>query len=73
MTIQEYPRCKYHANLPVVVVNNEKEEKELGPGWVNHPNDVGTATTPSPVTKQSPNPNPAPHAPTKTSHYDKEE
>lgn len=68
MTIQEYPRCKYHANLPAVVVNNEKEEKELGPGWVNHPNDVGTATTPvhaEPVSN--------PSSKTKTSHYDKEE
>lgn len=71
--MEKYPKAKYNANEPVRVVNTEKEEKDLGPGWVDHPNDVGTATTPSPVTKQSPNPNPASHAPTKTSHYDKEE
>ena len=35
-----YPKWKYHASEEPRVVNTEDEEKSLGEGWFNHPNDA---------------------------------
>lgn len=34
---QRYPKCKYSASSPAVLVDSPDEEKELGPGWFDHP------------------------------------
>lgn len=33
----EYPKAKYHAFEPPVLVNSPAEEQALGPGWFNKP------------------------------------
>lgn len=37
MSNDNYPRWKYHADKPAVIVNNEDEEKDLGRGWKDEP------------------------------------
>ena len=33
----QYPRWRYHATKPATLVQNDKEEKALGAGWVDNP------------------------------------
>jgi hypothetical protein len=37
---QEFPKWKYHPTLPARIVQNAEEEKALGKGWYNTPNDL---------------------------------
>lgn len=39
---QDYPKAKYSKTEPVRVVQNEKEEKVLGPEWFDTPNFTNT-------------------------------
>lgn len=36
----EFPKWKYHANQPSVIVNSDKEEKDLGKDWYDTPAEV---------------------------------
>jgi hypothetical protein len=36
---QEFPKWKYHPTLNARIVQNAEEEKALGKGWCNTPND----------------------------------
>ena len=35
---QEFPKWKYHPKFGAKIVQNADEEKTLGKGWVNNPN-----------------------------------
>ena len=47
MSLSEYPKMKYNANLEHVVVKNAKEESLIGPEWKNSPADFGIETAPA--------------------------
>jgi hypothetical protein len=36
---QEFPKWKYHPTKDGKIVQNAEEEKALGPGWYNNPNE----------------------------------
>jgi hypothetical protein len=36
---QEFPKMKYHPERGTTIVNNADEEKTLGRGWYNNPNE----------------------------------
>lgn len=40
---QEFPKWKYHPTLPGRIVKNAEEEKALGKGWFNNPNEAAKA------------------------------
>ncbi|MGH9517176.1 MAG: hypothetical protein ACRD3P_16030 [Terriglobales bacterium] len=40
---QEFPKWKYHPTLPGKIVQNAEEEKALGKGWYNAPNEAAKA------------------------------
>jgi outer membrane biosynthesis protein TonB len=35
--MQSFPKWKYHRTQPACIVQDEIEEVNLGPGWVDHP------------------------------------
>ena len=37
-----YPAKRYHARKPAVYVQNEAEDRDLGPGWADHPSAFAT-------------------------------
>ena len=37
---QLYPKCKYNAQLPPVLVKDLQEERALGVGWYDYPHQV---------------------------------
>jgi hypothetical protein len=37
---QEFPKWKYHPTLKARIVQNAEEEKALGKGWYNRPNEL---------------------------------
>jgi hypothetical protein len=43
---QEFPKWKYHPTLPGRIVKNDAEEKALGKGWYNRPDDAAKAAEP---------------------------
>jgi hypothetical protein len=36
---QEFPKMKYHPERGTTIVKNPEEEKSLGKGWYNNPNE----------------------------------
>lgn len=38
----KYPKAKYHAELPPVLVADPEEENNLGEGWYDHPDLVAS-------------------------------
>lgn len=48
----DYPKWKYHAEKPAVIVNNEDEEKDLGRGWKDEVVKGNTEVDPSVNTEQ---------------------
>jgi hypothetical protein len=44
---QEFPKWKYHPKLGSKVVQNAAEEKALGRGWYNTPNDFPKPSKPT--------------------------
>ncbi|MGO4212175.1 hypothetical protein AB4Y89_21605 [Terriglobus sp. 2YAB30_2] len=42
-----YPKYKYHATEPPIVVHTREEESALGNAWTNSPADHGIITCPS--------------------------
>jgi hypothetical protein len=52
----QYPKCKYNATKPPVVVSSEAEEMALGKGWFDLPgltNRIPETETPTPSQKQA--------------------
>jgi hypothetical protein len=55
MQIQEFPKWKYHGELPARIVNDPEQEAALGDGWVDHPDSLPTDAAPeesAPVTQK---------------------
>ena len=48
---QEFPKCKYHADGRVLVVQNAGEELALGPGWVDRPSQLSEVPVEVPVAR----------------------
>jgi hypothetical protein len=46
---QEFPKWKYHPTLGSKIVKNAEEEKALGKGWYNNPNEFPKPPEPSRV------------------------
>lgn len=45
--VSEYPKFKYHPDVPAgVVVDDMEEEADLGEGWVNSPAEFGVESCP---------------------------
>lgn len=60
--MSNYPKWKYHAEKPAVIVQSEEAEKALGAGWVESPADLKKQEAPA-VKPSAPVEKPAAEAP----------
>jgi hypothetical protein len=44
MTVDEFPKWKYHATKPALIVPDKAAEEALGEDWYDHPDDAATAS-----------------------------